>query len=374
MSRGDKQGSLGAWKAKYSLPILNAAGEQIPPYAVIQLGAGSTVGTNLIYNGVKPTGSQSAKYVLNSPALVSTGGYAAATEFAADALVSGSPAFNQEIGPTNNSWALSSSGKGFIFLGGLNNGVGRVAPKPGGDDFPIVQIVNNTGLVLPYGSIVKMLAVGDPAPAYKNRIKLFNYVNPTQGEPFAVTLADIAIGGIGDAAPVGVVDTQLYYNDTSHNFADATTNNSQWLTSGSTGQSRIIWRERGLVVGSGTLGLQWARVQLNWRTSGESTTDDIRGIVYGAPISAATGTVNGPITPGTGLVKLFDPPTAFPGNPSPPIGSPWVIQTQPTSVENWMFAAIAVNKPVLLRKGRTLDNGTQIYCVIAEGCQPVTAS
>lgn len=103
------------------------------------------------------------------------------------------------------------------------------------------------------------------------------------------------------------------------------------------------------------------------------STEDIRGVVY-STIAAASGTISGPILPGTGMVKLFDAPVAFPGNPIPPAGSPWVIQTTPTLVENWMFATIAVNKPVLLRPGRTMEDGSTIYCVVAEGCQAVKAS
>ncbi len=95
------------------------------------------------------------------------------------------------------------------------------------------------------------------------------------------------------------------------------------------------------------------------------TADDIRGISY-QTIPKATGTSTGPITPGFGLVKLYDQPTG-------PAGTPWTLQANPVTAENWMEDPVSANKPIFLRKSRVLDDGTQIYIVIAEGCKPRTS-
>lgn len=372
MNRGQRKGNIGSWRTRYPVAILNAAGETIPPYAVIQLGNASSIGSDSIYYGAKPTGSASAKYVINSPGYVPVGlGLGAATDsYPIEALIVGTPALNQELGPVNGSWALSTSGKGFVYLGGLAGGVGRVAAKSGttaGDDFPLVRIVNTTSTLLPLGSVSKLVAVADPAPTYKNRVKQFNFVQPTQGEPYAVTLANIGIGEIGDAAPVGVVDVPLYYTDTSHNYADATTNNSGWLTSGTKGTARILWRERGLVIGAGTFGLQWARVLLaSASASTPAATEDVRGYSVATITKATTQGLGSPITPGIGQVQLYTLPAD-----GMAAGTAWA-KGEVATAENWMFDDIQPYKPLLLRASRKDESGATIYIVTAEGCKAIS--
>ncbi len=93
------------------------------------------------------------------------------------------------------------------------------------------------------------------------------------------------------------------------------------------------------------------------------TADDIRGNSYqGVP--KATGTITGSMTPGFGLVHLYNVPTG-------PAGTVWTLQANPVTAENWMQDPIAANKPILLKKSRVLDDGTQIYIVTAEGCKPI---
>ncbi len=369
MSRGNKKGGLGSWKARFPLAVLNATAEVIPPYAVMQLGAGTNVGTDTIYNVVKPNGSTTAKYVVNSPASIAVAGYGAATDFyPADALITGSPAFNQEVGPVAGSWSLSVNGKGFISLGGFNFGAGRVASKGGttaGDDFPLVKISNQSGTTKLAGSIVGYGTPLDPPPAFFNRVPTFNSIIPTAGVPFCVLLNDAAPGNVVDAGPVGIVFAQIVFTDLSHGFAEVITGDYQKLQSATTGQAKIIHRERELTAGNGTFGQQWAQIRIDPKQT--ATTDDTRGISQGSIASASTTSIGGPIVPGIGYAKLYDPPTGA-------AGVAWQPQPTPVTVENWMFASIADNKPLLLRKSRLDQNNTQIYVVISEGCKVVTAS
>lgn len=95
---------------------------------------------------------------------------------------------------------------------------------------------------------------------------------------------------------------------------------------------------------------------------GADDDEDIRGVTSTA-ITAATGTKNGPQTPGTGQVLLYTKPAG-------PAGTAWQPGTVVTA-ENWMHGTIASFKPVHLKKSRKSDTGTQIYVIIAEGCAEV---
>ncbi len=104
------------------------------------------------------------------------------------------------------------------------------------------------------------------------------------------------------------------------------------------------------------------------QSSQPTTVEDIRGMSYSAIAKATTVSVGGPIVPGTGLAKLYDPPGAGVA------GVAWQPRPNPVTVENWMFDAISANKPIFLRKSRDDPNNQPIYVVIAEGCKPITAS
>lgn len=98
---------------------------------------------------------------------------------------------------------------------------------------------------------------------------------------------------------------------------------------------------------------------------GERQALDVRGVTA-STIPAATGSKDGPITPGVGTVRLYVMPT----NDIP--GAMW----QPgflATAENWMFAPVALYKPVLLKPSRKLQSGEQIYIIHAEGCKEVSS-
>jgi hypothetical protein len=79
--------------------------------------------------------------------------------------------------------------------------------------------------------------------------------------------------------------------------------------------------------------------------------------------------VGGPITPGTGLAKLYTKP-----NDGLAVGTAWQPQPNPVTVENWMFADVIANKPIKLRFSRLDQNQNPIYVVDVEGCKAVTAT
>lgn len=362
MKRVIQDGCLGTWASRYSLPIFNSSSDPIPPYAVAQVVTGSQIGTTPFYAVYIPTGVQSAQYVVTTPEKTPAISYGAATnQFPCPAAIIGLPVINQEIGPVAGSWAMSTSGKGYIYLGGLNNGVGRVGIKAGataGDDFPLVRIKNVSGSQLGYGSISGYGTPLDPPPS-ANRIKIFQSLPPQPGLPFCVLLGDLPNTAIGDAAPLGIVDVQLNYTDLTHAFADAVSSNYQTLTSSVSGAARIVWRANQGVVGSATLGPQAARVSIE----PPPRTQDIRAISY-STISAARGVLGGPVTPGVGLAQLY-------GMPSGPAGTSWDFRDSPVTVENSMFGKIDPNKPIQLKLSRLDDTGKQIYVVSALGCAGV---
>lgn len=361
--------SKATWAHRYPLAFQNAASETAPAYGVLQVLAAPSVGDTRIYAVVKPTGATAAVYFINAPEAVAAGGYGAASDQIVDAMISGTPGINQEVGPVSNSWALSPNGKGFTYLGGLVNGIGTVKPKAGtsaGDDFPLVRILNTSGTNKPYGTICGIGDPLNPPPANVDRILAFNSAAPVTNRPFVVLLDDVPPLGSCDAAPVGIVSCKINYKDTSHSFADVVSNDYDKLVSVAHGQARIMWREREFVSGSGTLGVQWAQI----RFETVPPKGDIRGITYGN-ITAATGNAGGPITPGFGPVLIYAPPAS--GPLGFPVGTQWTTTTpaSPVTAENWMHAPVDPFKPVLLDFSRFAPDGTKIYTIKAEGCKDV---
>jgi hypothetical protein len=264
-------GTLSEVQVRFPIRVRNITLETIPPYGVMQLAGATTFGQEPGYAAILPTGANNAEYVLNSPAEIPPNGYGSATDqYPADAAyqynLDAQPALNAEWGPVFGSWLLSASGKGFLILGGADQGVVRVSAKSGtsaGDDFPLVRILNTTGLPRAYGSISAYGTPLDPPPGTLYRIPSFQSLPPQPGKPFVVTLAPSAVNQIVDAAPVGVVAVQINFTDATHTHADAIANDFDKLRSAKTGPALILWREKQSIVGEGTLGIQWARVRLD---------------------------------------------------------------------------------------------------------------
>ncbi len=126
-----------------------------------------------------------------------------------------------------------------------------------------------------------------------------------------------------------------------------------------------------------------ATAAIEWETlvwPGQLAVGAYRGVVASSLIPKATGIRNGPITPGTGFVLLYNPPadTTQPGTAWTP--------SHLVLAENWMFGDIKKYAPVLMRKSRfnvnvneqdqTTPDGPRgnLYEIIAEGCTAVPDS
>lgn len=228
---------------------------------------------------------------------------------------------------------------------------------PSSDDFPLVKI--RAGSSLDIGQVTGFGTPLTPPPGSTPIIPTFDSTMPTAGKPFAIMLESAISNETKLAAPVGIVAAQLNFTDASHQYADCVTNSPSAIKSGSAGPARILWREKQNVSGSGSLGSQWALVLLS--ASQPAAVVDIRGWTT-SQITAATGSRNGPTTPGTGTAKLGIMPT------SGAAGAAWQAGTDNVNVENWMRGTIPIYKPILLDFSRYADDGTKIYSVKSEGC------
>lgn len=138
----------------------------------------------------------------------------------------------------------------------------RLADAAGGtsspttEDFPIVNILNGSGALLPAGTVS---GYGAPVTAFgaHDRLPTFQFTNPTAKKPFVILLADIANGQSGEAASVGTPETMVNVTDNAHEFADAITGDRTKLLSAKNGPARILKRSLAGV------GLQSARVLLS---------------------------------------------------------------------------------------------------------------
>lgn len=293
MNRTIQDGSPRSWSHAYPLPVQNVASQNAPPYAVMQVFGSTLTDSGTMYYVGKPTGGVGA-YVFNTPEALAPQAYGSAAEGIGIVAITGPLAMNQEVGPTAGSWVMSDSGKGYLFLGGYANGVGRVIKKPSGTDYPIVRIVNNSGVTLPVGSICGFGTPYTFPPDVQTSVYTWHEVAPTANKPFCVLLSDIPTGTTGDAAPVGVVSCQVNVTDATHEYADVANGNRTNLVSGKTGQARILWRANGLVAGPASLGVQWCIVRI-----GAQASKFQYGEVYSTVTAQASWT-----TPGTGQVQF----------------------------------------------------------------------
>lgn len=224
-------------------------------------------------------------------------------------------------------------------------------------DFPIVTIENKSGLPRPTGSIVGLGVITTTPPSVLTRFPIFESAAPDPNKMFAVLLADLTTNGYADAAIIGSVATQINLTDDTHEYCLPTAGDYEKMASAGSGPGRIQWREKQTILGAGTLGQQWAQLEIGLAVP---LIESPRAEVYSI-INGATGDRGQARTPGTGLVRKYLPPTG-------PAGTPW----QPGStllVETWMRGNSDVGKPVLLRESRKDQNGAPIYELTAEGCQ-----
>lgn len=257
---------------RFNDTVLNTISETIPPYAIMQVVGCSNFGADRIYHVTQPSANDQYNsfapiYLLNGPTSIVGYGYGAATnQFPAEVRYAGeTPFYGAEWGPVPGQWTISHSGKGYLIVGGANQGIVRVMDKAGssaGDDFPIVRIYNDSGLAMPLGSVVAYGPPLDPPPGAFTRLPAFKSSLPKAGKPFCVLFDPAEPNQIVDAAPLGVVTVLIDYTDTDHTHADCIVDDYSRLRSTRTGPAQILWREKQDIAGGGTLGMQWARVLL----------------------------------------------------------------------------------------------------------------
>lgn len=383
-SSNNQRGGRPRLEQAWPIRVRNVSSELAPPFALLKAGVPSQANSEEVYNVSKPLGATGAFFV-NGPIAIPPSGYGSATA-ATPAIAQfnpfdGTPAPGQEWGPNplTSSWYLSASGKGFPILGGaVSEGtppnvlhIVRVAFKGGSSeqagDVPVIFVRNDTGLTLQSRSVVGIGAplvvpVGSiPPPGLLPSQGTFASAAPAPGFPFAITLAPLAPTQIGEAVGVGLQQVLLNFQNHVHTRAVPINGDYTKLNSYLVGPSRIVWRALQGVQGAGSLGLQWAVVEMLGSDLGFG---QLRGYAAGT-IGAASGIQGGNITPGVGFVKLYNQPTGQPGTAATP--------GDLVEVENWMHGTIGDGKPCHLRSGRWHLN-SMIFDVISEGCSAVPLS
>lgn len=291
---------------RWPIPVLNTTGEVVPPHAVMQIAGATAVGNDTLYHIIKPTGADSAKYLLNSPVSIDPNTEGFGTDFyPTTAATFGLPVVGQEWGPAAGSWLLAATGKGFLILGGAVTGFARVAsipPSAGqGADFPVIHLRNDSGMPKPKWSVFRTGVPLTPPPDSPIQ-PTFASLPPLEGKPFVISFADVGVdeeNNIVDAAPVGIVAVQLNYTDLTHEKAECITGEYSKLKSVESGPATIQWRELQHLSGPASLGLQWAFVLLD-RQGGAGGGDALK-FTCAIQSSVPPGNANDPAQ-GSGVV------------------------------------------------------------------------
>lgn len=370
--RNSSTGSLGRFEVQYDKLVKNSTAETVPPYGVMQVIGAAAHDEEEEYAIAKPTGSSNAKFLINGPLSIGPGdwGHGTSRYPAVIAYDPGTP----PLSPTPGSlwgpfgdWKISINGTGFLITGTAKDGLVRAAEAPplatAGADFPLIIVRNDSGLNRQNRSIFGLSVPLNVPPAQLPVQPIWASNSPDSGVPWVVSLNDVNAGGYVDCAPVGILAVRLNYRGQEyenpaqiHRFADASEGDYDTLVSCQDGPARILWRERGGISGSGTNGIQWAFIALDQ----QGVIDGPRGIVTVA-VTAATGFRGQAITPGKGMVQLYEAPFG-------PAGTPW--QPGPiVEVESWAPEGSAVGKGVPLRPSRRLPNGNTLYELVNEPCK-----
>lgn len=279
----------------WNVPVKNTTGEIIPAHSAMQVIGSTPVDGDTLYFVTKPTGITNAKYLINSPANIEANSEGWGTDqYPTTAAIAGSFSVGQEIGPTLGSWALTANGVGYLFLGGAASDFGRVASKSVGGgqsaDFPVIFLRNDSTLPRPAWSVFKTGVPLTPVPNAPIQ-PLFTTLPPVENESFAVSFADVGVSEINNivaAAQIGPVLVQLNFTDFAHTKAECITGDYTKLKSGTAGRGTILWREKQHIIGSATLGLQWAYVLLD-ATSGAAAPNLFMCTLYSNIAAASLG-------------------------------------------------------------------------------------
>jgi hypothetical protein len=205
----------------YDLPFYNNSGEAIPPYAVMQVDNWKDDANNRDYFRVRKPNGSGKMFIVNGPLEVAIAGdgMGSRKEGIPARYLSGTPAPDEEWGPTSGSWYLSASGSGFNVVGGNETLNGATVTH--------VNLAGASSGNIIYAQVNKVTNVGTGEPNFP-----FDNAQPVVG-----------------AAPSGGTGTaqnqyaQEYLND-EWVFLFENKLTGQWLTErGGTSGSQVVYFE-----------------------------------------------------------------------------------------------------------------------------------
>jgi len=193
-----------------------------------------------------------------------------------------------------------------IVLGQRSDGM-AAGPSDGPKPYtPILAKNNTTGTVNRWGVLSVAGVVFTPSGATGNATQQFQDQPvlsgglPTGGSSFVVAVEPIAAGKIGRVAVAGVVQAKINVVAESDTFATAKDGDLTQLTSSSSGEATILWKESGTGAGkwalvrfgaAGAAGIRLGKVTGTWSKGATASVTQWKG-----DGSAAVSGPSGPVT------------------------------------------------------------------------------
>jgi hypothetical protein len=171
---------------------------------------------------------------------------------------------------------------------------------------PILAKNNTTGAVRRWGVLSVAGVVFTPSGATGNATQQFQDQPvlsgglPTGGSAFVVAVEPIAAGKIGRVAVAGVVQAKINVVSAGDTFATAKDGDLTQLTSSSSGEATILWKESGTGTGkwalvrfgaAGAAGIRLGKVSGTWSKGATASVTQWKG-----DGSAAVSGPSGPLT------------------------------------------------------------------------------
>ena len=192
-----------------------------------------------------------------------------------------------------------------IVLGGERAGGGEGPSDTAPPYTPILVKNTTTGAVSRWGVLSVAGVVFTPAGStgaatrqFQDRPMLSGGL-PTGGQAFVVAVEPIKAGGVGRAAVAGVVQAKINVVSASDTFATAKDGDLTQLTSSSSGEATILWKESGtgankwalLRFGAASAGIRLGKVSGTWSKGATASVTQWKG-----DGSAAVSGPSGPLT------------------------------------------------------------------------------
>lgn len=179
---------------KWPIRVRNSSGVVAPPGACMRIASAVAVDGELVFTCAKPNATQQNRYLVNGPFEIGTG---SSDEGIASALAdpgyvmydTGSPAVNEEWGPEDGEWALTTSGTGFTISGGTTTLAGNTvvsAVQGISGTSPVAEIIQLNHATATAGDIVAANASG----LHPGRIKEWNGSSYDNGDAVWLLLTD----------------------------------------------------------------------------------------------------------------------------------------------------------------------------------------